>query len=244
MTVKEHYDKHLGNYYSWMTGDFESGQNEFQKFLKVNAVLPTSTKSAIDLGAGHGLQSIPLALLGFNVTAVDFSIPLLEELKFKCLEYGGLEIEILNEDIKNVRQFADKRPELIICCGDTISHLENKDELAGFIKDISGSLITGGKVLLSFRDYTKELTGDQRFIHVKSDDNRILTCVLDYEKEHVRVTDLLYEKNETGWEQKISSYKKIRVIPSEISEMLAANNLKIQIKSEFRGMNTLLAVKI
>ena len=244
MTVKEHYDKHLGNFYSWMTGDFESGQNEFQKFLKVNAVLPSSTKSAIDLGAGHGLQSIPLALLGFNVTAVDFSIPLLEELKFKCLEYGGLEIEILNEDIKNVRQFADKRPELIICCGDTISHLENKDELACFIKDISETVIPGGKVLLSFRDYTKELTGDQRFIHVKSDDNRILTCILDYEKEHVRVTDLLYEKNETGWEQKISSYKKIRVFPYEIKEMLAANNLKIQIKSEFRGMNTLLAVKI
>lgn len=244
MTVKEHYDKHLGNFYSWMTGDFESGQNEFQKFLKVNAVLPSSTKSAIDLGAGHGLQSIPLALLGFNVTAVDFSIPLLEELKLKCLEYGGLEIEILNEDIKNVRQFADKRPELIICCGDTISHLKNKDELAGFIKDISESVITGGKVLLSFRDYTKELSGDQRFIHVKSDNNRILTCVLDYETEHVRVTDLLYEKNETGWEQKISSYKKIRIIPSEIYEMLSVHNLKIQTKSEIRGMHTLLVVKM
>ena len=34
MTVKEHYDNHLANFYSWMTGDFETIQIEFLRFQK------------------------------------------------------------------------------------------------------------------------------------------------------------------------------------------------------------------
>ena len=73
MTTKEHYDKHLGNFYSWMTGDFESTQKEFLDFLYEHGLFPSSTKIALDLGAGHGIQSIPLARLGFQVKAVDFN---------------------------------------------------------------------------------------------------------------------------------------------------------------------------
>lgn len=49
MTVKEHYDKHLANFYSWMTGDFETKCNEFKKFLTDNSIAPFSNKIAIDL---------------------------------------------------------------------------------------------------------------------------------------------------------------------------------------------------
>jgi 2-polyprenyl-3-methyl-5-hydroxy-6-metoxy-1,4-benzoquinol methylase len=40
----------------------------------------TPERSAIDLGAGYGIQSIALANLGFRVRAVDFNRQLLEEL--------------------------------------------------------------------------------------------------------------------------------------------------------------------
>ena len=240
MTVKEHYDTHLADFYSWMVGDFETKQNEFRNFLKDNAIIPSSTKKAIDLGAGHGLQSVPLAKLGFNVTAVDFNKQLLAELKINA---RGLNIEILNDDIKKIKQFADKEVELIICCGDTLSHLGNKGEVENLIADISTTLKTGGKALLSFRDYSTELTGDNRFIPVKSDDTRILTCVLDYENEVVRVTDLLNEKTETGWRQKVSSYNKVRISTSEIVKILEANGMKIQLNQVMNRMSTVIAVK-
>src|SRR5688500_9210517 len=98
MTVKEHYDTHLANFYSWMTGDFETKQKEFQNFLKDNAIIPSSTEIAIDLGAGHGLQSVPLAKLGFNVIAIDFNKQLLGELK---VNGKGLNIELVNDDLRN-----------------------------------------------------------------------------------------------------------------------------------------------
>jgi SAM-dependent methyltransferase len=195
---------------------------------------------AIDLGAGHGLQSVPLAKLGFNVTAVDFNIQLLAELEINA---RGLNIEIIKDDIKNIKQFVNKEVELIICCGDTLSHLDNKKEIENLLTDISTTLKSGNKTLLAFRDYSMELTGDNRFIQVKSDDTRILTCVLDYENEVVRVTDLLHEKTETGWKQKVSSYNKVRILTSEIVKRLEVSGMEIQLNEVINGMSTIIAVK-
>ncbi len=240
MTVKEHYDKHLGNFYSWMMGDFETKQNEFQNFLQENAINPSSTKIAIDLGAGHGIQSIPLAKLGFNVIAVDFNDQLLAELKINAKD---LKIEILNDDIKKVKQFAKIEPELVICCGDTLSHLDNKNDIKEFIKDISTILTKNGKMVLSFRDYSNELSGNDRFIPVKSDETKILTCILDYDKETVIVTDLLYEKEETGWTQKVSSYQKVRILTSEIVELLETEGMRIQFNQVTNRLTTIIATR-
>lgn len=240
MTVKEHYDKHLGNFYSWMTGDLETKQKKFQTFLQENGLLPTTTKVAIDLGAGHGVQSIPLAKLGFKVTAVDFNKQLLEELKVNA---EGLTIEILNDDIQKVEQFKGKGPELIICCGDTLTHLDSKNDIKKFLKDISNTLIKGGKILLSFRDYSNELNGDDRFIPVKSDETRILTCILEYGKETVKVTDLLHEKTESGWKQKVSSYNKVRVSTHGIVRLLELNGMKIRFNQSINRLTTIIAIK-
>jgi len=240
MTVKEHYDNHLGNFYSWMIGDFESKAKEFQEFLLGNGILPTHSKIAIDLGAGHGIQSVPLARLGFSVIAVDFNQQLLHELKSNA---KGHPIEILNDDIKNVAQFSNKEIELIACCGDTLSHLNDKAEIKKLLTDIATLLKSNGKILLSFRDYTTELTGDGRFIPVKSDDSRILTCVLEYDKETARVTDFLHEKTATGWKQKVSSYTKVRILTTEIVEILESVGFKIQLNSVINRMTTLIAIK-
>lgn len=122
MTVKEHYDHHLANFYSWMTGDFEIKKQEFKKFTNDNCIKPQTNGTAIDLGAGHGLQSIPLAEIGFQVLAVDFNQQLLDELKVNS---KGLKITTKTADIRYVNDFINDKSELIVCCGDTLSHLDN-----------------------------------------------------------------------------------------------------------------------
>lgn len=76
MTAKEHYESHLGNFYSWMAGDFTEKQQEQQNFFTAHSILPRLNMIAFDLGAGHGLQSVSLANLGFSVTAIDFNTQL------------------------------------------------------------------------------------------------------------------------------------------------------------------------
>jgi SAM-dependent methyltransferase len=208
MTVKEHYDNHLAEFYSWMIGDFDKGKDFFKDFCNNHDIKPNKTGLAIDLGAGNGIQSIALGEIGFKVKAVDFNDKLLSELKIKS---NGLPIELIKDDIRNVKTLSNSLVDLIICCGDTISHLETFDQLYKLMQDCFDLLDVNGYLLLTFRDYSIALNDTQRFIPVKSDENRILTCVIDYTDDKIKVTDLLHQKNNGTWIQKISSYDKLRI---------------------------------
>lgn len=227
MNTREHYDQHLGDFYDWMVGDFEAKQQEQYDFFVAHHITPTSNGVAIDLGAGHGLQSIPLAKIGFHVQAVDFNQQLLAQLKTKSV---GYDIQIIQDDLMH---FSQRMPEaeLMVCMGDTIAHLDTFEDLQNLITHCYHSLLPGGKLIASYRDYSGALTGTQRFIPVKSDENRILTCILDYSEEKVTVTDQLYEKTERGWVQKISAYQKIRVTSEIVHRYLAQTGFK-DVKSE------------
>lgn len=83
-----------------------------------------------------------MAKLGFMVTAVDFNNHLLNELRSNA---AGLPVEVINDDIKRVKQFAIGEYDLITCCGDTLSHLDNKSEVGHLLDDICEVLIPGGK---------------------------------------------------------------------------------------------------
>ncbi|MBI3259169.1 MAG: class I SAM-dependent methyltransferase [Ignavibacteriae bacterium] len=236
MTVKEHYDNHLGDIYSWMTGNFQIKQKEFEQFLSEHNIIPTSTKIAIDLGAGHGIQAVSIAKRGYDVKAVDFNTQLLDEL---AINSAGLAVEIIDDDIRNVKRFTDSRPELIVCCGDTLTHLDNIEEIRTLLSDCAEILADNGKLILTFREYSTELHGDNRFIPVKSDDTKIFICCLDYEPIRVRVTDILYYKTDNGWKMKVSSYYKVRVAPQAIVDIVSEEGLII----DFNGVvNSMVAV--
>jgi len=240
MTVKEHYDDHLGNFYSWMKGDFKVRQQEFQDFLRANNIISGSTKVAIDLGCGNGIQSVALAKTGFEVIAIDFNKQLLSELD---VNRRHLPITIIEDDIQTVKKLGYASPELIVCWGDTLTHFESSDQVSQLIADCSSILKANGKLILSFRDYSVPLEGDRRFIPVKSDETKILTCCLDYEQERVRVTDILNYKTEKGWIQKVSSYFKVRLLPKVVESIILQNEMSIKFNGILSRMKTIIAIK-
>ena len=241
MKAKEHYEKHLSNFYSWMLGDIQSKSIEFQNFLESHEIEPKNTKTAIDLGAGNGIQSIALKELGYRVTAIDFNRQLLDELKSNPNAKG---INTKLDNITNVSQFAYLKPELITCCGDTITHLDSKNHIVKLIKDVSRILENKGYLILTFRDYSKELDDKLRFIPVKSSSNRILTCILEYGIETIKVTDLLYEKINEEWSQKVSSYKKVRLYPNVVTQILKEKRMEVIFNKPINLMQTVIAKKI
>jgi hypothetical protein len=239
-TAKEHYDNHLANFYSWMAGDFGIKQQEQQDFFSRHAIRPFSNAIAFDLGAGHGLQSVSLSSLGFSVMAVDFSSHLLQELDQRK---GTHKIKIIQDDIFHYIENTDAKAELIVCMGDTLTHLERLSTVEKFIAAISQHLVRGGKVILSFRDLTRELKGEQRFIPVKSDDSRILTCFLEYFPDRVLVHDILQEKTSDGWAQKISAYPKLRISEGDVMDLLIKNDFQINSTETINRMIYIVAEK-
>jgi predicted TPR repeat methyltransferase len=241
MTAKEHYDRHLASFYSWMVGDFEAKQAIQHTFFVENGIEPLSNRVAFDLGCGHGLQSVPLAALGFKVHAVDFNQYLLNQLKGKSLE---LPIKCIENDIITFLRESEARPELIVCMGDTLTHLESLQHVEDMISLSSKKLEVGGKLILSFRMLDSELTNEKRFIPVKSDDERIHTCFLEYSIDVVKVYDILHEKKDGVWEQRVSWYPKLRISLSFISSALGNNNFTIRSQHVTSGMTYLIAERV
>ncbi|MBP9095395.1 MAG: methyltransferase domain-containing protein [Ignavibacteria bacterium] len=241
MTVKEHYDNHLGNFYSWMLGDFDTNEERMREFFAAHGIASQTNQTALDLGCGNGIQSVALAKLGYKVKAVDFNEQLLNELSG---HKSYFDIEVINSEFINYLNSVNKKFSLITSMGDTILHLESREWVKEFIKLCYENLEQGGKLILSFRDYTNELKGDARFIPVKSDDTRVMTCFLQYSDEYINVTDLLYEKINGEWMQFVSSYKKVRVLPEEIEKYLKDAGFEIESNENINRMIYLIANKI
>ncbi len=241
MSVKDHYDNHLASFYAWMTGDLTAKQLEFRNFLLSQSIMPGISKIAIDLGAGHGIQSLAMGEIGFEVKAIDFSRELLNELAANA---GEASIETIEDDIRNIKDYQALQAELIVCGGDTLTHLTNKSEVQSLLADCFEALMPGGKLVLSFRDYSQALEGGRRFIPVKSDENRILTCFLEYGPEKVQVTDLLHERVGDRWEQSVSSYEKVRLSANEVASWLNATGFRLLFYETINRMPHIIAIKL
>ena len=86
--------------------------------------------------------------------------------------------------------------------GDTLTHLPTLSAVDSLLAAVAAALPRGGVFATTFRDYaTSKLEGDQRFILVRADADRILTCFLEYGDHQVIVHDLLHEKEDGRWRQ-------------------------------------------
>lgn len=238
--TKQHYEALLAEIYSWMSGDFDTRVNQTKEFfIKYNIVPQTENRTAVDLGSGHGIQSAAMAALGFNVTAVDFNEQLLNELKQNCPEITN----IINADLTDYNFENITPPELVIYMGDTLTHLAEIPDAKKLFGNIYNNLQPGGKLVLSFRDYSNELEDTKRFINVKSDESKILTCFLEYFDEYVKVTDILHYKINGKFEMKAGAYRKLRLPEDILIKELEIAGFKIKVKEQISGMLHIISEK-
>ncbi len=217
-TVKEHYNNVLSDVYTWMFGGFDSGIKKNIDFFQTHKINPVRSGIAIDLGAGSGFQSIPLARAGFTVTAIDIDKKLLSEMKGQCT---GLPITIIHDDLVDFDKHTEGNTELIVCMTDTLIHLDSKDRVVHLFEKVMTSLEKGGRFIITFRDLSFELSELDRFIPVKSDENTIFTCFIEYEPEKVKVHDLVYRKKDGKWCLNKSYYRKLRLSKEWVDEQLS-----------------------
>jgi len=239
-TAKEHYKNHLAKYYSWMSGGFTKKLEENRKFFKDHNVWPHGSGVAVDLGAGSGFQSIPLAELGYQVIAIDLSSHLLAELKENAKD---LSIEIINDDLLNFSKHCPDTVELVVCMGDTLTHLNTHQNIREYLKRVYSALEMGGQVILTFRDLTSELKDLGRFIPVRNNANTVFTCFLEFEKDYVKVHDIIYERKHNKWELKKSVFNKIRISPKWIRELLQEFGFKVEAYDIHNGIVCIIAHK-
>jgi SAM-dependent methyltransferase len=225
-----------------MVGDLEAASARATSELDAIGVPPNASGTAVDLGAGFGLHALPLARRGYSVIAIDSCQALLDELRRRA---AGMPVNTVAGDILDFQQFVSKPAEVIVCMGDTLTHLPKRDNVEHLLANVVASLSPGGLFATTFRDYVSTpLQGDRRFIPVRSDESRILTCFLEYGEDSVTVHDLLHERVSGQWQQRISSYRKLRLHPEWVISVLAQRGLQVRTAAGPGGMTRVVATKV
>lgn len=229
-SVSQHYDSFLAEHYEWMFGaPFDTKAVEQRRLLEEAGVVPASGGRAIDLGCGSGFQSVALNDLGYHVLAVDSSEKLLGDLINRS---EARAIRAIQADIRELDSFVgEASADVIVCMGDTLTHLPGRGDVSKLFHSVARILKPAGLFVISYRDLAaSELTGLDRFLPVRSDDNRIMTCFLEYEgPDTVVVNDLVYLRNGDGqWSLRKSAYRKLRLAITWVRDELSAADLSIK----------------
>jgi hypothetical protein len=105
--------------------------------------------------------------------------------------------------------------------GDTLPHLPSEAAVDGLLASVRERLRKSGLFVLTFRDYSgPPPEPSRRFILVRGEADRILTCHLDYQPTRVLVTDVVHELVDGRWTLRASTYEKLRLAPGSVKERL------------------------
>ena len=195
-SVAHHYQSLLAPIYVWMAGGLDAAMARGQAEMDALGMRPTKSRLAVDLGAGFGMHTVPMADSGYSVLALDNSATLLEILRSQV---GTRSIRIVNDDLMSFGRYVAGPVAIIVCMGDTLAHLPDLRSVEELFAGVAQVLEEGGTFLMTFRDYSIPLEESDRFILVRSDADRILTCFLEYEEKAVIVHDILHERDGSGW---------------------------------------------
>jgi SAM-dependent methyltransferase len=238
--VEQHYDQVLSDVYAWMYGGYDAALARYTEFFSSRGITPTRSGRAVDLGAGCGFQSIPLARLGFAVTAVDLDRKLLDELRRHA---GDAEIAIARGDLLDFERHVHGPIELAVCMVDTLVHLGSKAAVKDLFGKVHHALELGGRFVITYRDLSREALELDRFVPVRADDDTILTCFLEYEPQTVKVHDLVYRKLGGQWTFAKSFYRKLRLAQAWVEQELRAAGFALAEAGVERGLVTLVATR-
>lgn len=89
-------------------------------------------------------------------------------------------------------------------------------------------LAAGGRFAITYRDLSVTLTGLDRVIPVRSDDQKVMTCFLEYDSdESVLVNDVVHVREKAGWRMEKGSYRKLRLSQAWVVTALAEAGFSI-----------------
>lgn len=106
----------------------------------------------LDCTCGIGTQALPLAALGYRVTATDISLSAIERLRVEAAA-RGLDMAVNRADVREVRAAVTGSFDAVLACDNSLPHLLSDADLEQALRSIMACLGEGGVLVASVRDY-------------------------------------------------------------------------------------------
>jgi SAM-dependent methyltransferase len=117
-----------------------------------------SDVTVLDVSAGIGTQSLPLAERGYRVLSRDLSSAATQRLKDEAHALG-LSIEVCAADMREVDSTVPMPVDVVLAFDNAVPHLLSDQEIARAFASFYRALRPGGMCVLSVRDYEQEPRG-------------------------------------------------------------------------------------
>ena len=93
------------------------------------------------------MHAIPLARNGYTVTAIDSSPALFAELRKLS---GGFSVRAVEADLLHFRSHVSAPANLVLCMGDTITHVQDQTSVERLFRDVANALAPAGRFIVTF----------------------------------------------------------------------------------------------
>jgi len=237
-SAEQHYERLLGGVYAWSVASAGDPLERAERWLRAEGLFDAGRY--LDLGAGFGAHVLPLLAAGKQVTAVDFNGELLAQLAAAASGAPGL--TLARADLLDYLEASgESRWDVILCLGDTLTHLESTDRVQRLLASAVRHLHPEGRLAIGYRDSSEfQAEGVARFVPVASDHERSMHCLLEpIDASYLRVTDIVTEVTAAGPRTRLSDYRKLRIARATLIGWAGDAGLRLQSEHVERGMTSL-----
>jgi len=164
-------------------------------------------KKILDLAAGTGNYSIALAKEGYEVTAVDLDSEMVKNIEEKANK-EEVKVTAIAMDMKEIDKIGSKF-DLIFCIGNSLVHLDNKDEIKKVINKLYNLLNKDGVLIIQIINYDRIIQNNVKGLPTIDREEEGVKFIRDYEQKNGKIlfkTKLIISKEEKVYENCVELY--------------------------------------
>lgn len=132
----------------------------------------------LDIAAGTGNHTVVLAKLGHSLTAVELDATMVEKIHKKK---QNLDIEVFQEDMRNIDQLPNGQFDAVLCLGNSIVHLDSLHEIHNMIKKAYEQLNEQGVMIIQTVNYDRIYNDNIKELPIIENEDEGVTFIRTYE---------------------------------------------------------------
>lgn len=174
---------------------------------------------ALDAGSGTGFHSVVLAQLGVQVTALDVSRDMLDQLERHARE-KHLTIRTLCANFLDIPTSDHASYDAVFCMGNSLPHILSREELRKTIQGFAVVLKPGGALFVQILNYDRIMSRRESIQSVKEAGGKIFVRYYEFGAETLRFNILTLTRNDAGIRHSLDSVALRPIFKSELLDLL------------------------